>query len=201
MTDFEILLKGELVRKGERILYASSTVVFIDDGIFVIADTGSEDKRGELLERMREIGISENEIDVVFNTHAHGDHTGNNVIFRNARILAPEGEHRNIPRAEISPERISENLRILKTPGHTWNHASLMIEDRICCAGDAIPTPENLREWVPPRINVSEELAVESMRRIVESSELIIPGHDGIVEKEKVNSWLKSQSSRKELKK
>ncbi|MBC7110549.1 MAG: MBL fold metallo-hydrolase [Archaeoglobi archaeon] len=192
MSEFEILLRGELLRDGERILYASSTVTFIDDGIFVIVDTGSEDKRDELREKMREVGISENEIDVVFNTHAHRDHTGNNEIFRNARILAPEGEHRDIARAEISPERISENLRVLRTPGHTWNHASLMMDERVCCAGDAIPTADNLREWVPPRINVSRELALESMRVIVESSELIIPGHDEMVKRDMVNKWLKS---------
>lgn len=191
MSGFEILLYGELIREDERILYASSTVTLIDDGIYILVDTGNSDRREELLRRMHEIGISPEEIDVIFNTHSHSDHTGNNEVFKNAKILAAEGEHLSISRAEPSPEFISENVRVLKTPGHTWNHASVLIDERICCAGDAIPTADNLKSWTPPRIHVSRELAIESMRKILELSELIIPGHDEAVRKEDVNKWLK----------
>jgi|Deesub1362A_J573_1020465.scaffolds.fasta_scaffold01329_6 glyoxylase-like metal-dependent hydrolase (beta-lactamase superfamily II) len=193
MASFEIVLKGEIIRKNDLILYASSTVCFIDDGIYLIVDTGNRDKKVEILERMNEIGISPKEIDVIFNTHAHRDHIGNNELFVNAKIFAPEVECLEIPKAEVSLDFLSDNVRVLKTPGHTWNHSSVLIDEKICVAGDAIPTLENLKNWSPPRIHVSKELAMESMRRIIESSELIIPGHDDVCFREDVNNWLKSK--------
>jgi glyoxylase-like metal-dependent hydrolase (beta-lactamase superfamily II) len=44
-------------------------------------------------------------------------------------------------------------------------------------AGDALPTADNYVAWVPPGINYDTEVALESMRHIVELADTIVPGH------------------------
>jgi len=44
--------------------------------------------------------------------------------------------------------------------------------------GDAIPTFENVRRWVPPGIVSDADDALRSMKKIVAYADVVVPGHD-----------------------
>jgi glyoxylase-like metal-dependent hydrolase (beta-lactamase superfamily II) len=37
---------------------------------------------------------------------------------------------------------------------------------------------DNYLKWVPPGINIDPELALNSMRKIVDWADVVVPGHD-----------------------
>ena len=58
---------------------------------------------------------------------------------------------------------------------------------RYAIVGDAIPTFENVRRWVPPGIVSDGDAALRSMSKIVAFADVIIPGHDSPVEVDRRN--------------
>ena len=96
---------------------------------------------------------------------------------------------------------ILPGIYILETPGHTRGHISVKVSGplmnclggglekgileivggepvEIVCAGDALPTKRNYYKQAPPGINYDPEIALASMKKIVDSCEIAIPGHD-----------------------
>ncbi len=127
------------------------------DGRTVLVDTGlGPEAKGGLLDELSAAGVGPDEIDVVFFTHLHGDHTGWNVdrttgkpTFSGARYLVPKGDwdhyfasqaagsfKRDIVPLEplgcldlFAGERaLSASLTAIPTPGHTPGHSSLVID-------------------------------------------------------------------------
>ena len=80
-------------------------------------------------------------------------------------------------------QQIIGGVRVLETPGHTLGSITVLTdtdEGVVAIAGDAIPTKENYTKWVPPGINYDPELALHSMKRIVDRADIIVPGHGAI---------------------
>lgn len=82
----------------------------------------------------------------VWNTHWHPDHTGGNLVIKEAtgaRISGPAGE--NIPGRDVGLEEGDEirigghRARIIEVPGHTRGHIALIFDDeRIAFVGDTL---------------------------------------------------------------
>ena len=129
-------------------------------------------------------------IDIVINTHLHGDHIGNNALFMNAQFIAHEKEF-PVPLKNVNvisgDYTISENINIIETPGHTPGSISVVVYDSqekktyVIC-GDALPIKDNYIKWVPPGINFNPNIALASMKKIVNIADKVIPGHDEMFE-------------------
>lgn len=65
------------------LLFATSPLLIRTADRLVLVDTGEGAVKGELLQRLREIGVGAGEIDTIVITHGHGDHV--------AGILAADG--------------------------------------------------------------------------------------------------------------
>ncbi|MCQ2056472.1 MAG: MBL fold metallo-hydrolase [archaeon] len=185
MNQLDILVVGSLTKdKNGEILnaYSTSTLVRTKDEIIVV-DTSSYDKRLVILSSLEHIGVSAKDVSVVILTHSHTDHTSNNDIFPNARILVHAGENNNIPHAEIIEKDIilTEGVELKHTPGHTLGSMSVFVNGKnkkYVIAGDAIPLKDNFIRRIPPTLHVCKNLAEESLKMISKYADVVIPGHD-----------------------
>ncbi|HOO53675.1 MAG TPA: MBL fold metallo-hydrolase [Methanothrix sp.] len=172
-----LLKPGHLERDAEgNILDARSSVTLIlAPSKKIIVDTGLEDEADLIKKRLAELGLSPEEVDLVINTHDHADHCGNNRLFTRAQVLLGKGGRR-LKEGEV----VAPGVWIMETPGHTLDSISVVCESsrKIVVAGDALPLMGNYLKWVPPRLHVDRDLAMESMARIVEIADLVVPGHD-----------------------
>jgi len=172
-----LLKPGHLDRDDEgKILDARSSVtLIIARSKKIVVDTGSEDEADLITERLSSFGLSPEEVDLVINTHDHVDHSGNNGLFKRARVLSGKGEGKLLEGDVVAP-----GVWIMETPGHTLESISVVCESsrRIVMAGDAIPLMGNYLKKVPPRIHMDRYLAMKSMERIINVADLVVPGHD-----------------------
>jgi glyoxylase-like metal-dependent hydrolase (beta-lactamase superfamily II) len=188
----EVIKPGILVRNDlGMILHATSTVTLISsDKHNIIVDTSITGEGEKILQGLSAHGLSQDDIDLVINTHLHGDHMGNNGLFRKAKFLAHEKELPARIKNVIVIEgdyQLSENIKIIETPGHTYGSVSVVVKvsekSKIyVVAGDALPIKDNYLKWVPPGINFNPKIALASMRKIVDLADFIIPGHDDMFE-------------------
>ena len=188
----QIIKPGILVRNNfGMILQASSTVTFIsDDNHNIIVDSGLPGEGKKIISELSNLGFGIADIDIVINTHLHGDHIGNNALFSNAKFIAHEKElpaRLNNVRVINENYQVSENIKIIETPGHTPGSISVVVFSKkesktyVVC-GDALPIKDNYTEWVPPGINFNPKIALVSMKKIVDIADFVIPGHDKMFE-------------------
>ncbi len=182
-----VIKPGRLERNAAgMILDARSTVTLVttENGILIV-DTGLADEAAAVREGLDKWDLCPDDVDIVINTHLHADHTGNNALFPAAMFLVHEAEGARDDatgrvRAVSGGYEPLAGIRLISTPGHTRGSMSVVVraERTYVIAGDALPTLDNYRKWVPPGINYDPDRALESMRRIVDIADIVIPGHD-----------------------
>jgi glyoxylase-like metal-dependent hydrolase (beta-lactamase superfamily II) len=182
-TSVRPILDGRLVRSGDEVLDASSTIsLVVSADKKVIVDTGSSADTKLLREALRAASVRPDEVDMVVNTHLHMDHIGGNSLFQNARFYAHRLESPPLGTIRISDElELLPGVELVLTPGHTAGSISVLVhaERRYAICGDAIPTRANIENHVPPSININPRLALNSMDFLEASADVIVPGHEG----------------------
>lgn len=181
MTSVNVLCEGFIRRENGVILEAhSSSTLVRSDSLNIVVDTSSVSNREKIIRSLTAAGLEPKDIDVVVNTHLHFDHCENNDLFTDALVIAHALES---PGRGFKPIRGSKELAdgviIVHTPGHTEGSVSVLVESgvRYAVAGDAIPTVDNYVKWVPPGLNFDADLALASMKEIVDFADIVIPGH------------------------
>ncbi len=161
----------------------------------------------DIRNRLKEIAVTEDKIDIVINTHLHWDHTGGNRFFKSSKFLVQKSEYRFAlyPDTPIAgsymknhfdfplnyelvegDQEIVEGINLITSPGHTPGHQSVLIYLRetmpLIVAADAIYTMENVEKGIPPGNQWSLPHAMDSMaklRNIVQREKgHLIPGHE-----------------------
>lgn len=146
-------------------------------------------------------GLIPEDISIVINTHLHMDHCGNNVLFKNAEfyVQQDEVEYANNPHRfqkggymnELfgavtyvclgGDKEIIPGVRVIKTPGHTPGHQSVIVEQSektyIYC-GDISPLRENLQDRNIVGILHNPVQALESLDKLRELQGIHIFSHD-----------------------
>jgi len=85
-------------------------------------------------------------IDQIWNTHWHPDHTGGNLVIKDAtgaRISGPASGRipgRDVALSEGDEVRLGKHVgRVIEVPGHTLDHIALIFdEDRVAFVGDTL---------------------------------------------------------------
>jgi len=180
-----LLKPGSIVRDDQGVvLDARSSVTLIASGRHkIVVDSGLAGEEELIVRSLAELGFRPQDADMIVNTHSHPDHCGGNHLFSHARkVEAKDGE------------TIAPHVSILATPGHSEDSISVMVRGRFVCpgredersgsfaviviAGDALPTMGNFLKGVPPALHTDRELAVASMKKIIETADIVVPGHD-----------------------
>ncbi len=178
----------------------ASTVILIKGEKTLLVDTGFEREEDEgtanekrnhekLKWLLQQEGLTPGDIDYLFFTHLHRDHTGNYRLFESAKIFMSTYEYNrsHMPRCEPldDDDEIMEGVSVLYTPGHTEGHCSLKIqqEDTLVAAGDALVSLTYFfkgKFWCYNQDYYSDEASRESLAKILGIADYIIPGHGSI---------------------
>jgi glyoxylase-like metal-dependent hydrolase (beta-lactamase superfamily II) len=185
-------------------LGSTNTVLIRDQGMNVVVDPGilQLGRYGAFQKRLAEFGLEPGDIDMVVNTHCHYDHIESNYLFRGKPLVVHEKEVEycsNLYWPEFTDafmgimeidavsgeKKLSENLRVIETLGHTPGSISVLAETDeglVACIGDAAIVREDLLEFRVPSVvtkNISPEVSVNSLKRIAAMDPfMVIPGHD-----------------------
>ena len=161
---------------------SSACLIITDSGLKIITDPGAN--RDLLLKKLEEIAVDPEEINYVFITHHHLDHAMNIALFPNAQVIDEEALYTQAVAIEGVEAIPNTTIRVMKTPGHEYAHASLIVpttEGTVIIAGDVFWWEESDEQKID--LNKKDDFAekmevlIDSRRKILEIADIIIPGH------------------------
>ncbi len=193
------------------------TCYLIDTGEHrILVDTGIADPEVDYLKhigfkqsneqvlaaRLHDLGYGPDDIDIVINTHLHIDHSGNNRLFRNAKIYVNADEMRfaYLPgyqriffnRQDFDHELnyvpihgdflLAPGVQILATPGHTAGHQSVRVETdtgTVLITGDACRLHEHWDGKGDTIMYNSAQYAQSQDRMHGLGADVVLLSHDG----------------------
>ncbi len=157
------------------------------EGFRLLVDPSFSDREKMAHALHRRSGRRADEIDLVFVTHPHGDHTAGLECFPEATWCAgkPTARRLNAAGRYARPIRdaadvLPDEFDLVPTPGHTPEHHSLRFDCEgisVVIAGDATITRDFCRN---ERSSFGENTEEErrSVRGMVEMADALVPGHD-----------------------
>ena len=186
-----VLCEGRIVRNGKEILEAHSSVTMVTwPEHIMIVDTSDREYRGRVVDALSANEVDPDQVDIVVNTHLHSDHCANNDLFHYAVQMAHEKERPDRRFVAVTGDHeLYPGINLVHTPGHTEGTMSVFVESdrKYAIVGDAVPTFENVRRWVPPGIVSDADAALRSMKKIVDYADVVVPGHDAPFEVDRRN--------------
>jgi N-acyl homoserine lactone hydrolase len=154
----------------------------------LLVDPPIQDSRKMAAELDRRAGIAPADIDLIFITHAHGDHHAGLVNFPHATWLAARDVAATLNASgkydkEIQPAsaRLPDDIEMIHTPAHTFDHHSLRFECEglsVVIAGDAVMTRDFWKDRRGFHNSVDFSLASQTMDKLAEIADIVVPGHD-----------------------
>jgi glyoxylase-like metal-dependent hydrolase (beta-lactamase superfamily II) len=187
LAEISILTEGYASRvKGGRLRASPSSVLIEVAGKRLLVDPGA-DRRG-LLSGLSMVGLSPEEVDLIFVTHTHLDHILNLRLFPEAEVLDSSYIYRGdeeIPYGNFIPKT---RIEVLPTPGHTPDHASLLVlveNETWLVAGDLFWWWDDAvqRTDLPSLLALEDDSATDpaalrsSRMKALERADVVIPGH------------------------
>jgi glyoxylase-like metal-dependent hydrolase (beta-lactamase superfamily II) len=188
MESVKVLIQGYVKYLPDGVLAAApSTVLISKSQKNLLVDPGSHSRL--LLDALHGQGLQPQDIDLLFLTHYHLDHILNMRLFPHQDIYDGAYLYRDdleIPCAQGLP---LDGVTVVKTPGHSSEHASLIVETgegRCAVAGDVFFWWEDGREPETDRDSLlnlpdawAQDLAAlrQSRLKLLQMADFIIPGH------------------------
>jgi glyoxylase-like metal-dependent hydrolase (beta-lactamase superfamily II) len=202
MATIDLLLQGFSLGSNQGNL-AFCGVTLVEGTRRILVDVAHNGRRQLLMERLQERGLSFDDIDYVFLTHAHWDHMLNIDLFPKARVLihSREREYVKAPKPgdwatpayttqileshqlqEVRDgEEIDDGVRVLATPGHSRGSMTLLVrqdDGTAAVCGDALPNGWSVRSGMPRIVFWDTDEARASIRKLLDTAQRFYPGHD-----------------------
>lgn len=182
MAEVKILLEGytsaDNNQSEEEKTQPTISLIRSKDIIMVI-DPGVVKSQNILVEALKKEGIGVNDVNFVFLTHSHADHFRNIGMFPEAKLLEYFALWNN-DIAEEWEEDFTDDIKIIKTPGHNYTSLTLVADTdmgKIAVCGDVFWKENGPKN--DPYAN-DTELLQESRKKVLEMADYIIPGHSGM---------------------
>lgn len=179
MAEVKILVKGYV--SADTRGRACSTVVLVRDGkIKMVIDPGTVRNPQELVKKLKNEKLSPADVNWVCITHSHMDHYRNIGMFPKAKTLDYWGVWEADNSWKLKGGRLTENIRVIKTPGHSYDGITLLVktsEGVVAVCGDVF-----WKENFPKKDKYATDAKKlgESRARVLKEADFIIPGHGGI---------------------
>ena len=170
------LLHAGYVRDGG---VASSVSLVLDGAATIVVDPGMVADPELILGPLRGLGIGPRDVTHVVLTHHHPDHSLNAGLFPNAEVVDFWARYRGDRWLDHEGDghRVSDHARLMLTPGHTAEDATLLVETD---AGVIACTHAWWRADRSPEVDplADDQHALEASRaRILAEADTIVPGH------------------------
>jgi glyoxylase-like metal-dependent hydrolase (beta-lactamase superfamily II) len=159
--------------------HIAGTVALIKgDGVVVVADPGMVTDRNLIVNGIKKNGILPEDVTHVFISHHHPDHTVNIALFPNAEVIDFWGIYKgDFWRDHPDGYEIASGIKVLQTPGHTKEDATLMVETsngtyaftHLWWTQDKTPEKDPIA-W-------DQKLLDENRNKIDKIADWVIPGH------------------------
>ena len=145
----------------------------------IVVDPGMVAAPELILAPLRELGVGPGDVTHVVITHHHPDHTVNIGLFANAEVVDFWARYRGDQWLDHEGDgyRVSDHTRVILTPGHTNEDATLLVETDagvVACThawwhGDRTPEFDPLAD--------DQQALVTSRARILAEADIVVPGH------------------------
>jgi len=189
----EVPMHAFLIKSEKENLLFDAGIDFDDRELLAAFGTNIKIKEEDfLLNRLREIGVSPDEVNYVFISHLHFDHSGVLRHFKKAKIFIQRQEYGfaiNPPSFTVglyrphyynSPdlawhildgdEVLLPGVMAFSTPGHTPGHQSLMVNmisgETLIITGDCAYLGENIKKEIIPGLFTDPFQALHSLKKI-----------------------------------
>ncbi|MCX6730471.1 MAG: MBL fold metallo-hydrolase [Candidatus Roizmanbacteria bacterium] len=167
--------------------YCSTTLITTAEGKRIIVDPGSN--RILLLEKLGEHNLQINDIDYVFITHSHLDHSLLAGVFPKAIVVTGSQWWKDgVEIHNHDGSYFGKNIKIIKTSGHSHSDSYLIVDidkKKICVAGDIFWWDKHEIQEVHPgeivshldRFAIDMQKLTEVRMSILKVVSYVIPGH------------------------
>lgn len=174
---FHLLHEGYVRDNG----VAGSVSLVLDGSSVIVVDPGMVADPDLILAPLRGQGVQAADVTHVVVTHHHPDHTINVGLFPNAEVVDFWARYRGDQWLDHEGDghRVSEHARLILTPGHTNEDATLLVETD---DGVVACTHAWWRADRTPQIDplADDQAALEASRaRILAEADTVVPGHGG----------------------
>ncbi|KPJ55137.1 hypothetical protein AMJ47_01310 [Parcubacteria bacterium DG_72] len=187
MAEVKILIQGFTnadTQDAEEEKTCPTITLIKDKDLNIIVDPGVLESQQVLVDKLKEQGLSVDDIDIVCITHSHIDHYRNIGMFPKAKTLEYFGLWQG-QTVDDWQEQFTDDIRIIRTPGHNYDSISLLVKIEkgiVAIVGDVF-----WKEGLPIEDEYSTDPAAlkQSRKKILESADYIIPGHGPMYKVEK----------------
>jgi glyoxylase-like metal-dependent hydrolase (beta-lactamase superfamily II) len=158
---------------------ASSVSLVLDGEATIVVDPGMVTATELILAPLRALGLGPRDVTHVVVTHHHPDHTVNVGLFPNAEVVDFWARYRGDQWLDHEGDgyEVSPHARLILTPGHTGEDATLLVETDV---GVVACTHAWWRADRTPVIDplADDQVALEASRaRILAEADTVVPGH------------------------
>ncbi|MFH0823309.1 MAG: N-acyl homoserine lactonase family protein [Pseudomonadota bacterium] len=188
-------------------IMGSDRKILVDTGIEdFVAPPDLQERMGfpvmSFEDALETVGWTPEDVDVVIHTHLHNDHCENDALCSNAKVFVQKAEldffhnphpidHRYYPDVLDGVDivtlegdsTIEDGIDVLFTPGHTPGGQSVAINTArgravivgLCCNAENFPPSGTV---IAPGVHIDAIQAYESMKRVRDVADILIPMHD-----------------------
>ncbi|MDO8524087.1 MAG: MBL fold metallo-hydrolase [bacterium] len=188
MAEVKVLIEGYTsadVKDNSGEEKTCSTISLVKSGnIIMVVDPGVLESQELLKNALTKEGIGINDVNYVFVTHSHADHYRNVGMFPKAKLL----EYFALWNGNVAQEwkeQFAEDIKIIKTPGHSHTGLTLLADTKegvVAICGD-IFWKENSPDFDPYADDM--ELLKQNREMILKIADYIVPGHAGMYKTKK----------------
>lgn len=168
----------------------------------ILFDTGAHGVIKIIQQSLAELKVRPEDVDTVFLSHLHYDHINNIAFYPKATVICgkQEWEYAATEKDEWTPlesllylknnrqvklvednEEIFPGIRALFVPGHTPGQMALALDTEdgvLVLAGDSVKNRSELMFEYSDQY-VDQKASSNSIRRIKNMADIVLPGHDG----------------------
>lgn len=189
MAKVKVLVQGYTNADAKKIIGHEKTcptiTLVVDKDIVMVVDPGALDSQNILVDALVKEGYSVNDVNMVCITHSHAHHYLNVGMFPGVKVLEYFGLWTG-GIVEDWQENFSDDIQILKTPGHDYTGLTLFVktDDGVVAICGDVFWKESSPEF--DMYATDQKALAHSRQLVMQMADWIIPGHAGMYKTRKI---------------